>query len=370
MSKKSDIFRLSMTAVALLGIIAVAFAPAAAADDGPSVEVIAEGLDNPRGLNFGPEGALYVAEAGRGGAGPCVGGAEGEVCFGETGAITRIWRGEATRIAEGLPSLADPASGGGALGPHDISFLGRGEAYYVVGLGNNPEVREVVGDAFGQLVKLPANGTGREVADLAQYEVDENPEGTEEIDSNPYGVLALPGKQVVVDAGANALLQVDANGEISTLAVFPARPVDFPFPGFPMQAVPTTVALGPDGAYYVGQLTGFPFPEGGARIYRVEPGEDPNAEREIYADGFTNVVDIAFDDDGNLYVVEIDADSIIVDPPFNGALIRVAPDGSRETILDQGLFAPAGVAVGRDGALYVTNCGVCAGGGQVLRIEP
>jgi hypothetical protein len=36
-----------------------------------------------------------------------------------------------------------------------------------------------------------------------------------------------------------------------------------------MQAVPTSVAVAPDGAYYVGQLTGFPFPVGGARVFRV-----------------------------------------------------------------------------------------------------
>jgi glucose/arabinose dehydrogenase len=34
-------------------------------------EVIASGLDNPRGLAFGPDGALDVVEAGRGSDGPC-----------------------------------------------------------------------------------------------------------------------------------------------------------------------------------------------------------------------------------------------------------------------------------------------------------
>jgi glucose/arabinose dehydrogenase len=54
--------------------------------------VIASGLDNPRGLAFGPEGALYVVEAGRGGDGP---GTPFELfgdgsCFGLTGAVTCI----------------------------------------------------------------------------------------------------------------------------------------------------------------------------------------------------------------------------------------------------------------------------------------
>src|SRR3954471_547865 len=34
----------------------------------PTFQLVASGLDNPRGLAFGPEGGLYIAEAGRGGA--------------------------------------------------------------------------------------------------------------------------------------------------------------------------------------------------------------------------------------------------------------------------------------------------------------
>ena len=58
----------------------------------------------------------------------------------------------------------------------------------------------------------------------------------------------------------------------------------------PMQAVPTSVVVGPDGAVYVSQLTGFPFPEGGSTIWRVRPGPAPT----VYASGLTNVTDLAF----------------------------------------------------------------------------
>ena len=56
-----------------------------------TVTTVASGLANPRGLNFGPDGALYVAEAGSGGSGPCILGSDGLVkCYGTTGAVTKI----------------------------------------------------------------------------------------------------------------------------------------------------------------------------------------------------------------------------------------------------------------------------------------
>src|SRR5688500_6324337 len=87
-----------------------------------TIEVIANGLMNPRGLAFGPEGALYVAEGGRGGSEPCVTGNTGKVCYGATGAITRIdplQAGSQTRIVTGLPSVAAQPAGAAAQGPQD-----------------------------------------------------------------------------------------------------------------------------------------------------------------------------------------------------------------------------------------------------------
>ena len=141
-----------------------------------------------------------------------------------------------------------------------------------------------------------------------QFEADNNPTG-DEVDSNPYGMLALAGKQIVADAGANALLEIRANGRSLRLATFADRMVDAPpFLGLPpgtqipMDAVPTSVALGPDGNYYVGQLTGFPFPVGAANIYRV-PAE--GGTPEVFASGFTHIVDLTFGPDGSLYVLQI-----------------------------------------------------------------
>src|SRR5437763_12368728 len=124
-----------LLASTLVSLIVVAGAAAA------SVTTVMSGLDNPRGLAFGPEGALYVAEAGRGGSGPCAV-LRGTVqsCYGATGAVSRLWRGQQERIATGLPSAV---RAGEVTGPHDIAMLGRGDAYVTVGWGANPATRSL-----------------------------------------------------------------------------------------------------------------------------------------------------------------------------------------------------------------------------------
>jgi len=363
MSNRKQQQRRLFATLAILALVLMVFAPAALAA-GPTVTVVASGLDNPRGLAFGPEGALYVAEAGTGGAVCGIPSPEGESCFGNTGAITRVWKGSQERIATGLPSLASPG-GTGAIGPVGISFQGRGGAYVIVGLGGNPANRSGLGPEaaiLGQLVRLLPDGRWQAVADVAGYEAEANPDGAQ-VDSNPYAVLALPGKQIVADAGGNALVQRHASGSISTLATFA--------PDGGAEAVPTSVALGPDGAYYVGQLTGVPFPVGAAKVYRVPAGGGP---AQVYASGFTNIIGLAFAKDGSLYVLEIDHDSLAAGAPF-GALLRVpAGGGSPENLNVPGLVMPGGLAIGPDGALYVSNYSVFPGqgpfpgNGEVLRI--
>ncbi len=139
-----------------------------------------------------------------------------------------------------------------------------------------------------------------------------------------------------------------------------------------MNAVPTGVVSGPDGAYYVSQLTGFPFPLGGAKIFRVDPR---TGKYTIYAEGFTNVMDLDFGRDGTLYVLEIDSDSLLsrpVRPSNEGGLWTVPRRGGtpKKVDLPAGtLTNPGGIAVGRHGELYVSNRSTSAGTGQVLEIE-
>jgi len=350
-------------AVAVL--VGPAFLIAAGLARGQDVSVAMSGLDNPRGLAVGPEGALYVVEAGRGGDGPGIVSRGDLRTYGPTGAVSRFWNGRQERVVTGLPSLIGRNSRE-VTGPHDISMLGRGEAHVTIGLGFDPARRAElgsVGDRFGRLAHVLPNGRWRLEEDLGAFELAANPDAGLP-DSNPYGLLALPGERVVADAGANALLRVAADGRIDALAVLPFLPnPTVPRVGPPLiQPVPTSVAVGPDRALYIGQLTGVPFLVGAARVYRLVPGGEP----EVYLGGFTAIIDLDFGPDGSLYVLQHATGPSLSGP---GALIHVAPDGTRETVFD-GLDHPTSAVVGPDGALYVSNRGTSVGAGEVLRIAP
>jgi len=329
--------------------------------------VVMSGLDAPRGLAWGPEGALYVAEAG--GAvinGPCATVARGTSCYSGTGAITRLWRGKQERVAAGLPSTFNPALTD-ISGPDHLSFVGRGNLTVTIGWGAAPAARAglgALGSLFGTLVTVTPSGQWRVVADVTAFEAAENPAGGP-IDSNPYGMLAEAGETFVTDAGGNSLLHVTSNGVVSLVAIFPsvsvpAGPFNPPFAQ--SEAVPTSVTRGPDGALYVSTLTGAPFLPGAASIYRVVPGQSP----QVYAAGFTMITDLDWGADGSLYVLQHASAPFFGGP---GSVIRIAPGGARTSVAT-GLSRPAGLLVGPDGALYVSNNSPFAGIGEVLRIVP
>ena len=371
----------SLLVVGVLGAGALGAPPAGAAPGTAGhavpVRLLVGGLDNPRGLEMTRDG-LLLAQAGRGGTSEdCVPNPEDPEtpsCLGATGKISHVTAdGHVHDLVTGLPSLAAPG-GARAIGPSDVSAAGPRRVFATVGLAADPadeEVQEGVLTADPRLASLVRlrDGKVRRAADLGLHEAEQNPDGGVP-DTNPNSVVATRTERVVADAGANALLRV-RRGEVQTLAVFPDRMVDAPpFLGLPpgtqipMQAVPNSVVRGPDGAYYVGQLTGFPFPVGGANVYRVVPGEEPT----VYASGFTNIIDLAFLPDGQLMVLEIRHQSLL-SPDREGGLLAV-PTGGGEAhlVMTDPLVEPGGLAVhGR--TAYVSNRSTEAGTGEVLQLE-
>lgn len=333
-------------------------------------KVIAHGLNNPRLLSFGPGGALYVAEAGKGGAGPCVIGGDGSrVCLGLTGAITRIRAGHQHRVVRHLPSLAG-SGGAEAIGPEAV--LVSGDRYTIsMGAGIDLHARRSLGSAAHHLGMLLAGRPSRlhKVADIVKWEWHHNPDHSQAHDSDPAGFVAAGGGYRLTDAGGNDLLRIDRRGHVHLTAVFPTQMTSVPpqMGGgqIPMQAVPTAVTRGPDGAFYVSQLTGFPFPDGGAKIFRIVPGHAPT----VWASGLTNVTDLAWRGH-RLYAVEIAQHGLLSVPPGQvptGALVRVRHGANTHLQLVAQLSAPYGVAI-RGAHAFVTTCSVCKGGGSVTRV--
>lgn len=336
-------------------------APAPTADDA-DYRVVASGLDNPRQLALGVRDRLYVAESGVGGDGPCIGGAEGRVCFGASGAVTKVRpNGTQRRILTGLPSLA-ATDGSAAAGPSSVALRGK-RVTVSVGLGNDPAVREdlpALGQYMGHIVRGSIRGGDWwDVIDVGAYEAAENPDG-DTVDTNPNAVQRNPRGFAIADAGGNTVLQLGRRtDELTTLAVLPF--LDLPDVPFPVSPVPTSLTRGPGGrhALYVGQLTGFPFAKGAASVLRLGPG---GATTSV-ADNLTNITDVAYDGD-TLYVVELAEEGLLNGPV--GRLVRVHPDGTQETVAG-GLFAPFGLVLHGDEA-YVSTCSVCPDAGEVVAI--
>jgi hypothetical protein len=363
-----------------------------------SLTPLATGLNQPKKLSIAPDGSVIVAESGDGaGTEHCTVGEEA-ACFDETGAIARIGSsGKVTTLLGKLPSVS---SGGEATGPAQARY----EHGALEVLFQDTNIDSSTGESpfgpgstfLGDLVRFPFGGTPQIQARFGPFEAHNNPdkgEGTgvelgqeAAIDSDPYGFVPYHGGWAVADAAGNDLLWVSPWGSIHVLAVFPTisevAPPGTLGPGqttpVPVQAqpVPDSVAIGPDGALYVGELGGFPFNTGSSSVYRVVPGHAPT----VVASGFTAISDVKFDPTGRLLVLEIDQAGLL-DPaaeeglPTPGALIGVHRNGTKSTLLSAGLEFPTGLAVDPARDIYVSNFGVlpATGGpgglsGQVDRV--
>jgi hypothetical protein len=330
-------------------------------------ETVASDLANPRGIATAPGKRLLVVES-------------------ATGVIDEVRHGE-KRVFATVPGAVDVATN-------------KHGTYVVVG-GPPPDAPPPPAGTVtsSALVRIGDDGKSVIVADIGAYQVahpdpDDLDMPANPAESNPNGLALLShGRVLVADAAANDLLLVDKDGQITTVAHFKPESVawNLPFPpppgGSPVlaEAVPTAVAVGPDGAYYVSELTGFPFTKGAARIWRIEPGSvdavcdplhlDPSSGCTSVATGFSSVIDLTFGHDCTMYVLEIARDglagALVFDPPTEfpptGALWAVNKDGVKTSIADS-LVAPGGVAVDKHGGIFVTTLTFGPPGGTVIRL--
>jgi hypothetical protein len=378
-ARRNALTRLSASSVAALGIMA---SPTRSlAHSSRSISVVASGLNSPRGMAFLPGGDLYVAESGFNGGGLQIPGPAPGVLldYGTNGSVSRVRPDGATRrFAAALPNLTVSPAGaqltpsvGGSIqvfGLVDLAIGPSGTPIGLFGFATAPALRAQLGPRGRYLATLaglhlvdgqPAGVT--QLADFAAFENSNNP-GGDDLVSDPYAMLVDGPSVYIVDGGANTVLRVGQSGHVTLVAAFPARAVTGA--PFPVQSVPTAIAKGPDGALYVGEFTGFPFIPGLARVFRIMPGQPA----QVFLQGFTQIIDLAFDASGDLYVLEYASRSLLESNP-EGALIRVSRSGQRTVLLSAGLVFPTSMSFGPDGLLYIANYGTYRGLGQVIRVD-
>lgn len=348
-------------------------------DRPPGPRVVAQGLDNPRQLNWDDEGtALVVAEAGRGGT-QC-----GEMgCAGPTGAVTLIENPgrdapAVSTVAEGFLSMAGP-DGSFAVGANGADATDVDGQYLVAGYdpAGPPEQN-------GSMLVTGTEENGEPYlvpyADLQAAEAQLNPDGAQ-IHSNPYAVLFVDedrdvspdGYALVADAGANTVWKVEPDFstatedappeyEITVFATWPttALPDGTDDIAGPAEFVPTSLATDRRGNVFVGGL-GSERP-GEASVVQFSAD---GTELDRW-DGFTAVTGVAVDR-GHLYVSQLfgptpplppgqtPADEA---PPAAGrtpgqvvVLHRHEEDAARYAI---DVPFPAGLATGRHGGVYAS----------------
>ncbi len=330
----------------LLAVMAAALVLPAAASAAPGSTSVFSHANNPRQLSFAPNGSLYVGEAGRSGS-ICL---DPEDCLGFTGSITKIWGNHHARVATGLTSLGGQ-DGSFTVGADGVSVDPWGRVYVqFTSAGPDPLppiVPAKAGRQLGNLMRLRSDGSLVKVADIDNYEFNNDPDG-QGVDSDPYAVLALRHSQIVTDAAGNTVLQV-INGHVHLLAVLPNNSQGF-------QSVPTSLSLGPNGSVLVGELAGDGTTSGHSRVWQVWPGKFHQKPR-LYATGFTAITGLAWRN-GALYVSEFSTDFLNQSP--NGAIVKVW-HGHRTTLGLGILHFPAGVAVDRWGRVFVSQWSILPG---------
>ena len=327
-----------------------------------NVSVFAEGFNNPRGLKFGPDGNLYVAEGGKGGSISTMGLCEqvpgaGPYTGGFTARISKVApNGTVSTVIDDLPSSqTNPGIGSFVSGIADVAFV-EGKLYALLaGAGCS---HGLAGTNNG-VIRVDSNDHTTLVANLSRFQKTHpvaNPEPDDfEPDGTWYSMVAVGNTFYAVEPNHGELDAVTTGGQIRRITDISLTQGHI---------VPTAIAFNGKN-FYVGNLDTFPIKDGSSKIMKITP----QGKLITAYIGFTTVLGLAFDSRGRLYVLENTTGNPFP-TPGTGKVLRI--DGKNKTTeIASGLSLPTAMTFGPDGNLYVSNVGFGPppiGLGQVLKI--